>query len=364
MKIFISMRAVVLLAAVSACLIGPAARAQAGTITVVASTIPPKGDLNPYGTAMVTANMGSLVKGDILISNFNDKNNLQGTGNTIVEISPSGHFSVFAKVDDAHLPSPCPGGIGFTTALATTRSGWTFVGSLPTKDGTAATARAGCVLVINSVGQVVETFFGSLVNGPWDMASLDGGNRVTLWVTNVLNGTVAAGGQVVHGGTVVRMDLQIPNGGMPRLTAVTVVGSGFEERSDPVALVIGPTGLGFSRDANALYVADSLRDRVAAISDPLTRTKSAGQGTTVTSGGAIADPLGLAVGQNGDILTVNGTNGFLVRTTAGGAQVAKALLDSSGTPPGNGALFGLAVAPGTGLYYVDDATNTLNLFQP
>ena len=37
-------------------------------------------------------------------------------------------------------------------------------------------------------------------------------------------------------------------------------------------------------------------------------------------------------------------------------------LDSSGSPPGAGALFGLAVKPGQrAVYYVDDATNTLNL---
>jgi hypothetical protein len=37
-------------------------------------------------------------------------------------------------------------------------------------------------------------------------------------------------------------------------------------------------------------------------------------------------------------------------------------LDSSGSPPGAGALFGLAVKPGhDAVYYVDDATNTLNL---
>jgi hypothetical protein len=38
------------------------------------------------------------------------------------------------------------------------------------------------------------------------------------------------------------------------------------------------------------------------------------------------------------------------------------MLDKSGSPPGAGALFGLAVAPNqAGLYYVDDAVNTLRL---
>ena len=73
--------------------------------------------------------------------------------------------------------------------------------------------------------------------------------------------------------------------------------------------------------------------------------------------------LGLAIAPGGAILTVNSGDGNLVVTTPGGRQVAHFLLDSSGSPPGAGALFGLAVVPGgKGIYFVDDATNTLNLF--
>lgn len=43
----------------------------------------------------------------------------------------------------------------------------------------------------------------------------------------------------------------------------------------------------------------------------------------------------------------------MVQTTPDGLQVAKTLLDSSGSPPGSGALFGL-VTVGQSVYYVDD----------
>lgn len=33
--------------------------------------------------------------------------------------------------------------------------------------------------------------------------------------------------------------------GVRRVTHETVIGAGFVERSDPTALVVGPTGLGF-----------------------------------------------------------------------------------------------------------------------
>src|SRR2546423_4382561 len=86
-------------------------------------------------------------------------------------------------------------------------------------------------------------------------------------------------------------------------------------------------------------------------------------GETVSSGDHLNAPLGLTVAPNGDIVTVNGGDGNLVETTPEGAQFPPFLLDNSGSPPGAGALFGIALVPnGQGLYFVDDATNTLNLF--
>jgi hypothetical protein len=201
------------------------------------------------------------------------------------------------------------------------------------------------------------------INGPWDMTALDSGTTATLFVTNVLNGTVAASPNVVDGGTIVRIGLSTPAAAKPAVTSETVIGRGFPERTDPAALVVGPTGLGLGSDGT-LFVADSAANRIAAIGDALTRTR-ASAGSTVSSAGAINDPLGLAIAPNGDILTTNGGDGNLVETTTKGAQVAVKMLDTSPVPPGpngNGTLFGLAVAPGgAGVYFVDDGTNTLNL---
>lgn len=331
------------------------------TISTVASTIPANGDVNPYGVFVVPRSTGNLVQGDVLVSNFNNSANLQGTGTTLVQIAPNGAVSQFAQIDAKKLPGACPGGVGLTTALVVLRSGWVIVGSLPTTDGTAATAKAGCLLVLDATGHVRETIHGGGINGPWDMAVQDGGDEATLFVTNVLNGTVAANGHVVNKGTVLRIRLNIPAGGMPIATAGTIIGSGFSERTDPAALVIGPTGVGLGSDGT-LYVADSLNNRIAAIPHALTRSDTALTGKDVSANGALSDPLGLVIAPNGDILTVNGNNGKLVETTPSGTQVAVKKLDTTGTPPGAGTLFGLAVAPGgTGVYFVDDGTNTLNL---
>ena len=330
-------------------------------IDTVASTVPANGDVNPYGVAVVPRTTGHLVQGDVLVSNFNNSGNLQGTGTTIVQVAPNGAVSTFAALDPTALPGACPGGIGLTTALVALRSGWVIVGSLPTTDGTAATAQAGCLVVLHSTGRPVETISGGQINGPWDMTALDLGGFADLFVTNVLNGTVAANGTVVNRGTVLRIGLAVPDDGMPRVISQTVIGSRFPERTDPAALVIGPTGVGLSAN-DTLYVADSLGNRVAAIPDAVERDESAGSGRTVSQGGALNDPLGLALAPNGDILTVNGDDGFIVETTPEGTQVAKRLLDNTGSPPGSGALFGLAVgANQRGVFFVDDASNTLNV---
>jgi hypothetical protein len=328
--------------------------------TVIASTVPANGDVNPYGVAVVPRSTGRLHEGSVLVSNFNAASNLQGTGTTIVQISPGGRRTTFAKLMSGMLPGACPGGVGLTTALGVLRSGWVIVGSLPTTDGSSATARAGCLIVLNSRGRAVETLSGGSINGPWDMATVDNGDHATLFVANVLNGTVAAGGATVNRGTVTRITLRT-GGNMPSMTSERVIARGFGEHSDPAALVVGPTGLALGR-SGTLYVADAVGNRIAAVPDALTRDHAAWMGRTVTMGGALNVPLGLTVSPGGDILTVNAGDGRLVETTPGGRQIAVRWLDKSGSPAGSGALFGLAIKPGDrAVYYVDDATNQLDL---
>src|SRR5208283_1115657 len=216
------------------------------TIRTISSTVPTNGDVNPYGLVRVPRTIGNLQEGHYLVSNFNASSNLQGTGTTIVDVSPGGALSLFSQIDPTKLPGPCPGGVGLTTALAVLRSGWVIVGSLPTTNGMAATAQAGCLIVLNSSGVPVETIYGSLINGPWDMTAADGGDKAALFVSNVLNGTVAAGGSVVNQATVVRVNLVVSEKQMPFLVSMTVIGAGFAERTDPNALVIGPTGVGLA----------------------------------------------------------------------------------------------------------------------
>ncbi len=346
--------------------------------SLVASTaLPPQNDVNPYGVAVITESQGSLHRGNVLVSNFNNEENLQGSGTTIVEVSPSGQATTFA--DLTSIPSSvCPGGIGLTTALGLLPHGDVIVGSLPDQSGESKDAKAGCLLVLDSNGHLLRAISGSPINGPWDLATVSFGNFADVFVTNVLNGTVAGEGATVNEGTVVRLTLgfggrhggfgpfQGPFGhlpgpfgdpNVPSVIAVKEIGTGFAEKTDPAALVIGPTGVGLGRNGT-LYVADTVENRIQAIPGALFRSNSAGTGTTVTEAGALNSPLGLAMAPNGDILTANAGDGNVVETSPNGTQFPPITLDENG----EGTLFGLAVAPfGQGLYYVNDGSNTLDL---
>ncbi|MGO4423889.1 hypothetical protein AB4Z54_35690, partial [Streptomyces sp. MCAF7] len=303
---------------------------------------------------------GDLRRGNVLVSNFNNAANEQGTGTTLVQVSPKGRTKLFAEIDPDNLPGPCPGGVGLTTALSILPGGWVVVGSLPTADGTSDTAQAGCLLVLDKHGKVRKTISGHGINGPWDMTAKSHGDKTDLFVTNVLNGTVAGGGDIVRRGTVLRITLRTHGNRPPTRIDTTKIGSGFAEKTDPAALVIGPTGVGLSD--GTLYVADTVDNRITAIPDALTRHTSAGTGRVVTTDRHLNGPLGMAITPKGNILTTNGGDGNIVETTPRGRQVAVRTLDTSGNPPGAGALFGLAIAEDPDrVYFVNDATNTLNL---
>ena len=140
----------------------------------------------------------------------------------------------------------------------------------------------------------------------------------------------------MHRATVLRLRLNL-TGTVPRLVGTRPVASGLAERTDPAALVVGPTGLALANDGT-LYVADTVNSRLAAIPHAVNRVTSAGQGATVRMGGAINSPLGLALAPNGDLLTVNGGNGNILEVSPQGQLLDKRTLNRSGDPPGAGAL--------------------------
>jgi sugar lactone lactonase YvrE len=333
------------------------------TVSTVASTVPSNGDINPYGIALVPTSVGKLQAGEMLISNFNAKEsakeNGQGTGTTIVQVSTAGKVSPFATVDAKTLPGPCPGGVGLTTALNILPGGYVVVGSLPTSNGKSATAKYGCLIVLDSEGKAVETIASKNIQGPWDSTAKSEGSKTMLFVSNALNGGAAKGIKTIDNSTVLRIELESGEHQTPKVLSETVIAKGIPWVDSPEALVLGPTGLALASNGT-LYVASTEDSKILAISEAMTRTTPAAKGGTVlTEGGHLKEPLGMVLAPNGNIITSNGGDGNMVETTPAGKQVA---VQSADKKTGAGSLFGLVLAPeGKGIYFVDDGENTLRL---
>jgi hypothetical protein len=333
------------------------------SVSKVASTVPANGDINPYGIVTVPTTVGKLQAGQMLISNFNAKEsatqNGQGTGTTIVQISTAGKVSPFASIDAKTLPGSCPGGVGLTTALSILPGGYVVVGSLPTTNGKSATAKYGCLIVLNSEGKPVETIAGKNIQGPWGSTAKSEGSKTTLFVSNALNGGAAKGIHTIDNSTVLRIELESGEHQTPKVLSETVIADGIPWIDSAEALVLGPTGLALAANGT-LYVASTEDSKILAIPQAMTRTTPTAKGGAVlTEGGHLKEPLGLVLAPNGNIITSNGGDGNMVETTPAGQQVA---VQSADKKTGAGSLFGLVIAPeGKGIYFVDDGENTLNL---
>jgi uncharacterized protein (TIGR03118 family) len=323
-----------------------------------ASTVPGNGDLNPYGVAFVPPGFrsgGPLVPGDILVSNFNDFTNTQGTGTTIVSIAPDGTQSLFFQGDTNVL-----GPLGLTTALGVLKRGYVIVGSVPNVDGV---AQQGSLLILDRFGNVVETLSDpNLLDGPWDLTVNDNGATAQVFVSNVLNGTVT------------RIDLDVPFQGAPTVKHMTEIASGYLFRTDPNAFVVGPTGLAFVPGRNLLFVASTGDNEIFAIPNAGTTTMDQGMGTVIYNDPAhLRGPLGLVFDPlNGDLITTNGDavnpdpNGVqvseIIEFTPLGQFIAERPVDNLGLP---GGAFGIALET-MGKHQrfaaVDDDTNTLEVW--
>jgi len=299
------------------------------------STVPPNGDINPYGVAFVPHDFmggsGPLAPGDILVSNFNNSNNLQGTGTTIVRIGADGLFSTFFTTPNATLGGP---GTGLSTALAILKKGFVLVGSMPSVDGTIATSTPGSLLVIDSKGNLLTMISDPTINGPWDMTVDDRGDNVVAFVSNAFAGTV------------VRLDLHLTPTAV-KVMKKTVIASGYQHQGDSVTFVDGPTGLVYDADHDTLFVASTLDNAVYAVQNAEKTTSSNGTGSIIyTDATHLHGPLGMVMAPNGHFLVANNDAinsdpnqpSEIVEFTVAGQFITQLSVD-----PSQGGSFGLAV---------------------
>jgi len=318
----------------------------------VVSTVPANGDLNPYGVAFVPPGFpsGAVNPGDILVSNFNNSENLQGTGTTIIRVTPQAQVSLFFTAS-AQQP-------GLSTALGILKEGLVIVGNFPSVDGTCQTAGNGNLLVISSAGQQTQTITDqNYINGPWDMALYDvGGGQVDIFITNGLTGTVTRFNTMINGGTLT-------------VQSKTTTASGYMFQCDPVTFVDAPTGLVYNPATDILYVASTLDNAIYAVSHASSRTDDGGTGQVVYRDQAhLHGALGLAAAPNGHLLVSNNDAinpdpnqpSEIVEFTLTGQFVKEISMD-----PNQGGSFGLnlqTTGPTSRFAAVDDNQNDLNIW--
>ena len=319
------------------------------------STIPANGDLNPYGVAFVPDRFpggGSIAAGDVLVSNFNNSANLQGAGTTIVQLAPRGPLAPPGTAI-VFFTSSLP---GLSTALGALRDGLVIVGNLPTTDGTFATIGRGALQVIDRHGHLIQTLIDSqFLDGPWDLALDDRGDHAHIFVSNVLNGTVA------------RLDVAVGAKGLTVLKK-TAIGAGYTHVPNAAALILGPTGLALDRATDMLYVASTADNTIYAIPHASSRTGPVNRGAVAFADPHLRGPLALRFAPNGNLLTANGDAvnadvlhpSEIVEFSVAGEFVREYNVDAS-----QGGAFGLdAVREGAFNYAaIDDVTNSLSVYR-
>jgi len=286
---------------------------------VTVSTVPSNGDVNPYGVAFVPVGFptgGALAPGDILVSNFNNNQNLQGTGTTIVRIR-NGAASLFFQGQ-----SP----LGLSTALKVLKAGYVLVGNFPSVDGTCNTAQDGSILVINSNGVLLGPIVNNqMIVGPWDAALHDSGSSAQLFIANALNGTIS------------RLHLTASSNGVTVQSAITIA-SGYKFQCDPAAFVDAPTGLTYDAATDTLYVASTLDNAVFAVPEAGKTTSDQGRGTLLYEDqqhlhGALAmcwAPNGHLLVSNSDVINSDPNQpSEIVEFTTSGKFVKELSVDSN-----------------------------------
>lgn len=344
------------------------------------STSPLNGDLNPYGVAFVpfsipvsgTQGLTTICNpGDLLISNFNNAQNSQGTGNlqgtgtSITRIESTGRTSTFFQSTSTLTQQQGQPGVGLTNALVALKNGMVIVGSLPTTDGTFATVGAGSLLFIrrdgtlstditfavggstmaqSSRGYVTSSFFKQdVINGPWSMTVNDQGNSIQLFVSNVLSGKI------------IRFHITFDSDGNGvlfdqyplQLTAA------MNHQNDANGFLLGPSGLYYdplpnSPTLDTLFIASSKDNAIYQLPGAAWNSTSAPLTLLTNDTKHLHGPLGIAVAPTGNIYVANsdGNNVDPLQPS----EIA--IYDMSGkfqgqfsVDPQNGGAFGIAFQP-------------------
>jgi hypothetical protein len=318
---------------------------------VIGSTVDPvHGQLNPYGLTVAPSTNGAFTKGDLVVCNFNNSANVQGTGYTIVGLHPKVGSKPFLVSSSVKTLAGCD-----ALALAPDDTIW------------AAAFRSNDNPVLSSSGQLLINITGTPFAHPFGQIFAQHGGvsgAAAFYETN-------AGGE----GTVVRINLGSQ-------FTYDVIAEGFAINHGKPGGIFGPSGLAYNNHNDTLYIVDGANNTVVAFSQVSTipnggivvekdglhfKGPSASQARVVFAGNPLNGPISSALLFNGNLVIGNTTNStgrnILVELTPAGQIVATRNVDRGAA----GAIFGI-VATGnnafdTKIYFNDDNANQLRVLE-
>jgi hypothetical protein len=303
-------------------------------------------DVNPYGLDVAKVSSGNVDAGDLVVCNFNNPGNVQGTGTTIVALHP------------------VVGSMPTTIAKSNTLTGCDAVAMAPNGRIWAAAFKANDNPILTADGTVVTTLSGGPWHHPFGEAFAPANAALNVPAFYVSN---------AGDGSLVRVSI------LPGPTfRFTIVATGFPINRGKPGSILSPSGLNYQPAGDILYVVDGTNNALYAI-DGISSVPANGiavDGTSfsgpfssharvIFSGAPLNGPISSAILPGGNIAVGNtldpdGKN-LIVEISPSGQ-----LLDVKNVDTGAaGAIFGM-VATGTSaadakLYFNDDNDNTVKV---
>ncbi len=318
--------------------------ATLNTETTIGSDVDPvTGDVNPYGLAVAPVTAGKLTAGDLVVCDFNDKSNVQGTGNAIVALHP------VAGSTPTHITN------------AKDLLGCNALAMAPNDIIWAADFGANNAPLVGPHGAILTT----LSQFPWKhpfgeafVPPINSQSWPAFYISNAGDGTL------------VRVTI------FPTHFAFMTVATGFPVNHGAPGSILSPSGLNYRSDGDVLFVVDGANNALYAISHissvgaegirvhGLSFTgPNASDARVVYSGAPLNGPISSAILPGGNIAVGNtldpsGKN-LIVEISPTGGLLSVKNVDTGAA----GAIFGM-VATGTSpanakLYFNDDNSNTL-----
>lgn len=318
------------------------------TQTTIGSTVDTSagtgnGDQNPYGLAIAPATSGKITQGDLIICNFNNAANVQGTGTTIEGLHPTAGSAPYRIAQDTSLTG--------CDALA-----------LDPNDNIYSAAYATNLdPIFTSSGTLVTTNPNPAWSGPFgEIYSAMSGNY----------GAASVFASNANSGTILRLDLNSSG----TVSAIDTIVTGFTKNTGVPGSILGASGLTYNPSGDILYVVDGGNNRVVALSGATTLAPnsitvsgtgftgpSASAARVLYSGSPLNAPISAALLVNGNVVVGNTADNNMIEISPGGTVMDKLDVDTGAV----GAIFGIVTSGTTPasqkIYFNDDNANTVVL---